>query len=288
MQDPTSSIEASHEYSSDDSTDHFSDAASGDDASMYSLDEFSDGESVEGIEIGSDERRSTENECLNEEYLIHPNLSVKEGSLLVFAFILRHRLTNEGVQHLLDLIRLFCPGSKFPGSKFLLHRQLNIKYDSITNHYYCESCKQMLKQENQICPKCSAPNTDKFFITFDVQKSMEIILQQEDVSSNLLQNLKSRNESANSDLSYYEDIFHGQKYRDLTLQPYDFTVTMNNDGVPCFRSSNFSVSPFLLSINELSYPLRRKHTFIAALKEKPSMCAFLPPIVRMLNKFTTE
>ncbi|CAG7692598.1 unnamed protein product, partial [Allacma fusca] len=114
--DPNSSIESSHEYSNDSSTDNFSDAASGDDASMYSSDECSDGESVEGVEIGSDERQSTENECLNEEYLIHPNLSVKEGSLLVFAFILRHRITNEGIQHLLDLIRLFCPGSKFLGS----------------------------------------------------------------------------------------------------------------------------------------------------------------------------
>ncbi len=82
------------------------------------------------------------------------------------------------------------------------------------------------------------------------------------------------------------DIVDGQCYKKLKLKSHDITVTMNTVGVSVFKSSKFSAWPIFVSINELDYKLRRKHTKLVALwldKKKPEFTTFLTPFVDQCN-----
>jgi hypothetical protein len=87
------------------------------------------------------------------------------------------------------------------------------------------------------------------------------------------------------------DIWDGKNYKDLGLGHHDLTCTVNSDGVPAFKSSNSSLYPLLLSINEASYPIRRKHTMVAGLwfgSGKPNFDLFLAPFVKDARALAKE
>jgi len=59
----------------------------------------------------------------------------------------------------------------------------------------------------------------------------------------------------------YSDIYSGSLYQKLVAQgilnnPSNISLTLNTDGIPAFRSSNFSFWPIYLLINELPFHLR--------------------------------
>ncbi|CAG7718580.1 unnamed protein product [Allacma fusca] len=210
---------------------------------------------------------------------INANLTVQEGCFLVFAFILKHRLSNTAVQDLLDLLRFFVPGTDFPSSKYLLQKRLHIDYEVKQYIYYCSKCNTLLQEDSRLCSSCDFQNLDSgnCFVLFDLKTIFEDILKQKDVASNVWKNMQARAEKASEESTYFENIYDGKMYKRLTLGEHDLTATMNCDGVPCFKSSKMSIYPFLVSINELTYPLRRKHTLTAALwfgSEKPIFRTF--------------
>lgn len=80
-------------------------------------------------------------------------------------------------------------------------------------------------------------------------------------------------------------IFDGKMYKEMfdrtnLKQDYSFSLTMNSDGVPIFKSSSFSIWPILSFINELPLHERKKHTCGSGLwfgYKKPNMSAFFKP-----------
>lgn len=68
-----------------------------------------------------------------------------------------------------------------------------------------------------------------------------------------------------------------------------FSLTLNPDGVPVFKSSTFSIWPILCFINELSPRLRKKNVILCDLwsgSAKPMVASFFKPFVegaRALN-----
>ena len=128
----------------------------------------------------------------------------------------------------------------------------------------------------------------KYFLMFNIQQKLQSLLDIKEVSDELVQNLTSRHQKrqvpgyASTAPQYYTDITDGNCYRQLPLEINDITCSINTDGVNVFKSSTFSIWPIFLSINELSYKTRRKHTLLVALwfgKNKPSFRTFLKPFV---------
>ena len=79
----------------------------------------------------------------------------------------------------------------------------------------------------------------------------------EDFFANLVEHLHEHNASHES----YADICDGLLYQGLVSQgfssePGNIAITFNTDGVPVFRSSEFSFWPLFLLINELPYRMR--------------------------------
>ena len=91
--------------------------------------------------------------------------------LLILAFPLSHKLTQEALTDLLLLINeIIIKPNCLPLSSYLFYNYLNIKLPSVTRHYYCRSCEQPLDLNlsktcpNQMCHQVSLDT--QFFLEF--------------------------------------------------------------------------------------------------------------------------
>ena len=70
-------------------------------------------------------------------------LTVATSSILVMKFKAKHKLSNEGLQDLLNLIKLHCPTpNKCIASSYQFNKQFG--KNSGVSHYFCNSCFQVL------------------------------------------------------------------------------------------------------------------------------------------------
>lgn len=96
----------------------------------------------------------------------------------------------------------------------------------------------------------------------------------------------------------YEDIYDGKLYRShakgpsgLLSSPDNLSFTFNTDGAPVFKSSNVSIWPLFLIINELPYEarMRQENMLLAGLwfgKQKPFMGTYLYPFYNSFKKLS--
>ncbi|XP_033106567.1 uncharacterized protein LOC117108598 [Anneissia japonica] len=67
---------------------------------------------------------------------------------------------------------------------------------------------------------------------------------------------------------------------------HDISITWGSDGAAIFKSSSYSIWPLTMMVNELPYPLRRKHVLMGGLwfgNGKPHFPTFLKPVIEELN-----
>lgn len=183
-----------------------------------------------------------------------------------------------------------------PQSQYLLLKNLNADFKQVLKCYYCQVChKQIKTMDTEVCPSCNAAinmldlmRSDNFFILFDIVKSLKQVLSIKNVGQNLKENLSKRTCRKSDSLS---DIMDGSCYKDLSLKDFEISCTINTDGVTPYKSSHNSIWPIFISINELDYKLRRKHTLLAGLwfaKSKPTFDTFLEPFIRSCNKLSED
>ncbi|CAG7828879.1 unnamed protein product [Allacma fusca] len=229
------------------------------------------------------------------------NLTRKEKVLLINAFVLKHGLTKGAVEDLMTLLQLLTPDDMdIPSSHFLLKKEIEIDQNHCKMHYLCPHCKTNVGEQPKEakyfqCRNCESnvhfqnmQYRGSYFITFDIRHVITSLLKTEEISTCLYRNLLQRN--ANSS-TLIKDICDGNAYKELQLDKFDMTLSLNTDGVSPFRSSKFSFWPVLISINEFDYGLRRQNTILIALwrgKEKPNFDAFFKPVVKLLNEISTN
>ena len=94
-----------------------------------------------------------------------------------------------------------------------------------------------------------------------------------------------------------QDIHDGKLYRKFVKSLSDAdkhryaSVTFNTDGAPLFKSSNHSIWPIYLMVNELPYYVRTKELILVGLwfgKKKPNMNVFFGPFVEKINSLSTK
>lgn len=89
-----------------------------------------------------------------------------------------------------------------------------------------------------------------------------------------------------------KDMYEGQCFKKFvaSLPEGDFNAMsfiVSTDGSPLFKSSNFSIWPFFVSINELPPLIRMKILLLGGLRfgnKKPHMDLYLEPLVNHLKK----
>jgi len=138
-----------------------------------------------------------------------------------------------------------------------------------------------------VYPEKKLKEDGDYFLTFDVRKQLECLLEDREINSALTKSF----ETVSRNPQVISEIQDGMLYKSQQLGTYDISCTYNTDGVRVFKSSSHSMWPFLLSINELPYQLRKYVTVLGALwfgYKKPTMKLFLTPIVRMRNQFQDD
>lgn len=220
-------------------------------------------------------------------------LSRAESLLLLMAHSLRHHGTKEATDSLLKVIDAHLPmNTDFPSSKFTFFRQFSGKDILQEVHFYCPQCEEYLGVHlppQTTCPACSmCHNCDdlmkagSFFFMLDMAAQLRDVLKAKESS------LHSIPRGLVFDVT---DIRQSSMYNKLPLKDDDITVTWNTDGVPVYESTNFSIWPLQLQVNELDLKERVKNIVLAGLwfgSRKPPMNTFLKPFVEKMNDLATD
>lgn len=187
-------------------------------------------------------------------------LTQAQSFLLILSFVLRHGLTGMALSDLLDLINIHCPENTQLTSKHLFLKELKPVEGHLQCHIYCPNCEYYIgDQDNEgqcvVChttwDKNSSLKNGNFFIYLPIQTQLENLLQREDIA----QCLKSRDSTCNSET--YEDIGSGKMYHNLYKIggplhcSHGYSLTLNCDGVPVFKSSLYGIWPLYGIVNEL-------------------------------------
>lgn len=114
------------------------------------------------------------------------DLTVGASSVLLLQFKMKHKLTQEALGDLLELLKLHCP---FPNkcfqSLYLFKKQFCDLKLPVTLHYFCSSCLQTTEDDNQKYqnPSCnkdlSAAGAKSSFIEVSIEAQQQKILHRE-------------------------------------------------------------------------------------------------------------
>ncbi|XP_059367669.1 uncharacterized protein LOC132106067 [Carassius carassius] len=227
---------------------------------------------------------------------IYPGSDVTKAEtiLMILTFVLRHKISGEGMKDFLSLLHILFP-SILPATKYLFDKY----FLSITNqfeiHFYCESCKGYICKEVTVLTKC--PHCD---LPFDIASNLKsgsfmIYLPLSSSLKDVLESLKKNSQQLINKAEWewddtIRDIFDGDVMREhiqnKTTGPWDLTLLWNCDGIPVFESSQCSLWPIQVTINELPPAMRKEHILLSSLwfgKSKPVIDTFLKPFVEEME-----
>lgn len=223
---------------------------------------------------------------------IFPGASVSLGSfmLLLAIFCTKHNITGDGIQQLLNIISLVLPVQNILCKTLHNYKQFFKKLrNPLVYHYYCHHCLGTVEHNQAVCPNefCQTPCNKKenYFLEIPVITQLQNLFSQDGFYRSLQERF-SRNMASGT----YEDIYDGKLYKSYVENngplnhPENISFTFNTDGASVFKSSNVSIWPIYLIVNELPYHLRMKkeNMLLAALwfgNQKPSMATFLKPFI---------
>ena len=223
------------------------------------------------------------------------SITVNVTMVLLLAFAVRHKLTNEAISDLLYLIHTICPQpNKACTSLFKLKKFFSSLIIPVHFCYYCSKCLNPISNiATSACSVCkmafSSIKDFKYFVHFSVSDQIKSLFTRKRFFTNIQHHfLRVKVNESN-----YEDIYDGSLYQELMLpngvlsSKNNISLTWNVDGLPLFKSSKFSLWPLYFVINELPYKLRKlkENMIIAGLwfgESKSNMNIYLKPIVKEL------
>ena len=205
-------------------------------------------------------------------------------------FILGNGLTCSAVTDLLKLFALILPaGNLLPDTKFLFDKHFKQFRKGTNFHLYCPDCHKGLGTENSVhCDVCDIEYSHQdllkrgcFFVYMPLKDQLSALLQRPDIGTRL----DHRFTRVKMEEKNYEDIYDGEMYKQiadgkLMKDPNALSVSFNCDGVPIFKSSNYSMWPLQGILNELPPKERKENVLLMGLwfgAIKPIVSTFLQP-----------
>ncbi|XP_049516681.1 uncharacterized protein LOC125942543 isoform X1 [Dermacentor silvarum] len=219
------------------------------------------------------------------------------------SFIAAHGLPWSAVDDLLKLVdALFgFQRSGLPQSKYLLRKLWSAKCASVVKyHYCCSQCGKLLHISSDkallSCNGCliSTKLSDMksggtFFSILDLRTQFSSLIAR--LSSVLYNNLLKLKQQAEDGSRMIRDLTSGTAHRSLfekgVLRWSDLTITLNTDGSPLYKSSNSSIWPIQMIVNELPTSHRHKNVVLGGLwfgRKHPDMLLFLEKFVEAMGQ----
>ncbi|KAE8741666.1 hypothetical protein FOCC_FOCC012818 [Frankliniella occidentalis] len=146
-------------------------------------------------------------------------------------------------------------------------QECKFSYEDDNPIYKGAPLKVKLSKNNLICPNLKLHPGNKgtsIFVEVPLERQLQRLFSQEE----FFKNLSYKNNRKKINENNLEDIYDGQLYKELVQEgflnasnPLNFSMMLNADGVPVFKSSKKSLWPFFFSILELPPHLRFKKEF---------------------------
>lgn len=222
-------------------------------------------------------------------------ISIGDSMAAILSYVIRHELDGKQIVDLMQLVNLHCKSEKneMKTSLYFFKKYFSCLDCPVIYHYYCSSCYANLKEKKSQCPNAELHTSTSgtcIFVELPLIPQLQSLFTQEEFYSNL--NYKhTRNKVCQENL---EDIYDGQIYKELESngffskdKPLNFSLIMNTDGVPVFKSTNKSLWPVFFNVNELPPHLRfkKEYTLIGGIwfGGKPYANLILEPLLKPLK-----
>ena len=216
-------------------------------------------------------------------------LTLSTSNILIMQYKMRHKLTDECLADLLQLLKLHCPTpNRCLQSTYYFKKHFSRLTCPIQFHYFCSTCFQSVNQP-QVSKRCPNPlcrsditeaGARSSFIEIPIESQLQTLFERkytctimtpctsniqcctcvpgEGFYTTLYEGFRDRCSSTSGS---FRDICDGTLYKKLASQgffsiPSNISVTFNTDGIPVFKSSGFCFWPLYLCINELPYKMR--------------------------------
>ncbi|XP_034944466.1 uncharacterized protein [Chelonus insularis] len=231
---------------------------------------------------------NTSTESNNDDQILYEGAQITraESEALIMAFVLNQSTSEKGLELLLKLINCHMPNPVYTSAKNFTNK---FPVHSSKQNFFCMECEAGLtfNDHSEIICMCGTRNVKKqlidktkYFLTLPIEEKLIDLLNNEELRKQL--NISKNNSS---------DVTTGRMYRNLQerniIGKNDITFQLNTDGVSVFKSTNASMWPIFLSINELPLSTRRDNTILAGLyigNSSPRMDTFLTPVIEELTK----
>lgn len=180
-------------------------------------------------------------------------LTVGISALLVMAVVLRHSLTDQALNDILKLIWLHCLGSSEAVRSMNALKKCFCNLSSpLTFHWYCSYCFMLVDKKhdkissNSFCREdFSVSGSLSFFVEVPIMEQVKKLFSK----TGFYNDIQFRHNRDKKGRDRICDIYDGELYKKLSRHPevlsspQNISFTWNTDGVPVFKSSNFSLWP---------------------------------------------
>lgn len=236
-------------------------------------------------------------------------LSVGDALVLAMDFAIKHGLAWTAIEDLLKYSNNLLGTDALPDSKYLFRKFSGTSPEEMNFFFYCPVCHRLLaktggrlEERNGMSGMCCGKrHTGRqlsqkgcFFVSLPLKKQFASVLAVDTVRQELYKFVSGRKDTENEN-SAVTDITDGAFYKKqrqkLGCQKHDLTMTVNADGSPVFKSSNYSIWPVHLTINELPPHVRWSNVICALLwygTKHPDMTLLLQAFMQQMKELSTE
>ena len=254
---------------------------------------------VDNIEDIINEDHSSDcagNKVNQDESPLYPGAKVNFGTfmLLISLFVSKHNLAGDAINQLLQIFSYLLPeGNEVITSLYAFKQYFKMLKNPLKHHYYCPKCLNIVETNLEThCKQDHCQHSFKdthlpYFLEIPVAEQLRNLFAQKGFFQSIQGRFKRNSDSCS-------DVYDGSLYKALfenngpLSKPENVSFILNTDGAPVFKSSNISIWPLFLTINELDIKQRMlpENMILAGLwfgSLKPAMCTFLKPFVTSMK-----
>jgi len=160
-------------------------------------------------------------------------------------------------------------------------------------HYFCANCEDPLPNE-AACEHCAQGTKVNYFLEIPLLNQLQsLFLRPGFYDSLLFRFQRAKKFQENLEDIYDAEVYQAEMQNGFLNERNNISFMWYTDGIAIFKSSNFSIWPMYLVINELSYKMRtqRQNIIVAGVwfgDKKPNPNIFLSPLHSELQRFQAD
>lgn len=210
-------------------------------------------------------------------------ITLSESAKSILSFMLGSKISGQVLSQVISLINLHLPAkNNFFKSSYAFHKYFEDIKSPLNFIFYCESCQRVLPSKDSICNTCGPKTKVAFYLQLPIIDQ----IRKKYSTEGFVQLLNHRFSRIKINPDNIEDVYDGELYKaagEILACALNISLMWNSDGISPYKSSNFQIHPFYLTINELPPHLRFKeeNVLLAGLAfgyEKPNANLLMKPI----------